>query len=204
MWLFLFSGNLKQENNIYTFRMKLEQLLKECKQNSLTAQKYLFDKYSVTFFLVCRRYLKTKEQAEECMMNGFLKLFDSLKNFSFINEKATEVWMKKIMIHECLMELRKKQHLYLVLEDEACDLTIDEEAIGKLSANEIYSLIVQLPVGYRTVFNLFVIENYSHKEIAQQLQITEGTSKSQLNKAKHMLQQLLQQQNNFYANKLAQ
>jgi RNA polymerase sigma-70 factor (ECF subfamily) len=107
--------------------------------------------------------------------------------------------MKKIMVNECLMELRKKQNFNLVPEEEATGIIINEEALSSLSANEIFSLIKQLPLGYRTVFNLFVIENCSHKEIAEQLQITEGTSKSQLNKARHMLQQLLQNQNNYYA-----
>jgi RNA polymerase sigma factor (sigma-70 family) len=179
--------------------MELQQLLKECKQNSLTAQKYLFDKYAGTYFMVCNRYMKTNEQAEECMMNGFLKLFQSLQHFTFINNTATEGWMKKIMVNECLMELRKKQNFNLVPEEEATGIIINEEALSSLSANEIFSLIKQLPLGYRTVFNLFVIENCSHKEIAEQLQITEGTSKSQLNKARHMLQQLLQNQNNYYA-----
>ncbi len=184
--------------------MELQQLLKECKQNSLTAQKYLFDKYAGTYFMVCNRYMKTNEQAEECMMNGFLKLFQALKNFVFVNSIATESWMKKIMVNECLMELRKKQNFYLVPEEEATSVSVNEEALSSLSANEIFKLIKQLPLGYRTVFNLFVIENCSHKEIAEQLQITEGTSKSQLNKAKQMLQQLLHNQNNYYANQSVQ
>lgn len=179
--------------------MELQQLLKECKAGSITAQKYLFDKYATPFFLLCRRYLKTDEQAEEVMMNGFFKFFKSLQQFDYVNDAAAYGWMKKMMVNECLMELRKKNSFLIVAEASANEITVDEDAINRLSAEEIYKLITQLPIGYRTVFNLFVMEQMSHKEIAATLNINEGTSKSQLSKARTMLQQLLQQQNKVYA-----
>lgn len=179
--------------------MELQQLLKECKAGSITAQKYLFDRYATGFFLLCRRYLKTDEQAEETMMCGFLKIFQSLNQFDYVNDAAAFGWMKRIMVNECLMELRKKNSFLLIAESAAHDITVDEDAISQLAADEIYQLITQLPIGYRTVFNLFVMEQMGHKEIAAALNITEGTSKSQLSKARTMLQQLLQQQNEVYA-----
>lgn len=180
--------------------MELQQLLKECKSGSITAQKYLFDKYATPFFLLCRRYLKTDEQAEETMMNGFFKIFQSIVQFDYVNEAATYSWMKKIMVNECLMELRKKNGFLLIAENDSTEISVDEEAISKLSADEIFILITQLPIGYRTVFNLFVMEQMTHKEIAVLLNITQGTSKSQLSKARLMLQQMVQQ-NEGYANR---
>jgi len=171
--------------------MELQQLLKECKKHSVTAQKYLFDHFAASMFLVCRRYVKTDEAAEEVMMNGFLKFFNSLEKLNYVNEAATEGWLKKIMVNECLMHLRSQNSFLLFTMEDVPEIILDEEIISRLSAGEILKLITQLPLGYRTVFNLYEMENHSHKEIALLLGITEGTSKSQLNKAKGLLQQLL-------------
>ena len=133
------------------------------------------------------------------MMGGFLKIFQSLNQFDYVNDAAAFGWMKRIMVNECLMELRKKNSFLLVAESVAHEMAVDEDALSQLAADEIYKLITQLPIGYRTVFNLFVMEQMGHKEIAAALSITEGTSKSQLSKARTMLQQLLQQQNKVYA-----
>jgi RNA polymerase sigma factor (sigma-70 family) len=175
--------------------MELQQLLKECKKGSITAQKYLFDRYSKQFFLLCRRYLRTNEQAEEVLMTGFLKIFNSLAGFSYVNDAASIGWMQKLMVNECLQELRKKHGFLVVAEELAEEIHSDDDVLASMSAAEIYKLIMQLPTGYRTVFNLFVVEQMSHKEIAQLLKITEGTSKSQLCKARQVLQQFIQQQN---------
>ena len=179
--------------------MELQKLLTECKNKSITAQKYLFDKLSMQMFVVCRRYMKTDHIAEEVMMNGFLKVFRTLHNFVYTNDAATIGWIRKIMVNECLMQLRKTNSFLFVEEREAAEISIDEDAIESISAGEILKLIVQLPPGYRTVFNLYVMEEMGHKEIAKQLGISEGTSKSQLSKAKQMLQQLLIKSNVDYA-----
>jgi RNA polymerase sigma factor (sigma-70 family) len=175
--------------------MELQQLLKECKKKSITAQKYLFDRYCNRFFLLCRRYMKTNEQAEEVLMNGFLKIFHSLDKFVYNNDAAAIAWMQKLMVNECLQELRKKHSFLLVAEELAGDVSSGEDILGSIAATEIYQLIMQLPTGYRTVFNLSVIEQMPHKEIARLLSISEGTSKSQLSKARHLLQQMIEQQN---------
>jgi RNA polymerase sigma-70 factor (ECF subfamily) len=185
-----------------TNRMELQQLLKECKQGSITAQKYLFDRFATQMFILCRRYMKNDATAEEQLMNGFLKFFQTLERFEYVNDAATVAWIKKLMVNECLMELRKNSSFLQVATGELPEQPIDETALQQLSAAEIFKLITQLPPGYRTVFNLYEIEGFSHKEIAAQLSISEGTSKSQLSKAKQMLQQLLHQQNNFYARKI--
>jgi RNA polymerase sigma factor (sigma-70 family) len=175
--------------------MELQQLLKECKKGSVTAQKYLFDMYSKQFFLLCRRYLKSNEQAEEVLMTGFLKIFSSLSNFTYINEAATIAWMQKVMVNQCLQEVRNKYSFLQVAEECAEEVQAPDDVLASMSAMEIYKLIMQLPTGYKTVFNLFVIEQMTHKEIAGLLSISEGTSKSQLSKAKQMLKQLIEQQN---------
>ncbi len=181
--------------------MELAQLLKECKSQRITAQKYLYDRYAVSLFLVCRRYMRTDEQAEEMMMNGFLNIFNGLVKFDYHNESATLGWMKKIMVNECLQALRKKNSFLTIAEDEANSIAVDEEAISALTTAEIFTLVTQLPVGYRTVFNLYVIEGMNHREIASALDISEGTSKSQLSKARTLLQQLLIQSNASYADR---
>lgn len=179
--------------------MSLQQLLKDCKQQKQHAQKSLYDRFAVAMFILCRRYVKSDEEAEEVMMNGFLKLFQSLKSFTYIGDAATIGWMKKIMVNECLMQLRSNNSFLQLAADDFPETPIDDNVIGELSADEIFKLIVQLPVGYRTVFNLYVLENFNHREIAEILGISEGTSKSQLSKARQMLQQMLIKNNSDYA-----
>jgi RNA polymerase sigma-70 factor (ECF subfamily) len=148
--------------------------------------------------LVCRRYVKSNEDAEEVLLDGFYKFFKNLNNFHFQGEAALYGWLKKIMINECLMLLRKKNVFTIVTDADAADQPMEEEALNNLSAKEIFDLIVQLPVGYRTVFNLYVIEGMEHKEIAELMGISEGTSKSQLSKAKLLLQKNLLQNGTGY------
>lgn len=183
--------------------MELQQLLKECKHNSITAQKYLYDMVAMQMFIVCRRYMKTDETAEEAMMNGFLKVFQQIVEFEYRDDASTTAWIKKVMVNECLQILRKKNSFLLVGEQDGYEVAIDEEAINNLSANEIFHLITQLPEGYKTVFNLYVMEEMSHREIAALLNISENTSKSQLRKAKQVLQQILIKNNADYASRQA-
>ncbi len=175
--------------------MELSELIKECREERLTAQKWLYDRYAVSFFLLCRRYLKTDEAAEDCMMSGFLKIFKGLGGFEYKNETATVAWMKRIMVNECLQQLRKKEPFFFVVEEAAQDITVASSVLDQLSAEELFQLITKLPIGYRTVFNLYAVEGLKHQEIAKELGITEGTSKSQLNRARILLQQMLAAQN---------
>lgn len=178
--------------------MELKQLISECAKGSTTAQRYLFDKFSNRFLLLCVRYLKQDEDAEEAMMNGFLQIFQSLTKFKYENEATSISWMKKIMVNKCLEIIRSKhKFLSVVEESRAEDLAIDETLYHKLEVKAILACIEKLPIGYRTVFNLYVIESYSHKEIAALLNIHEGTSKSQLNRAKQCLQNLILEQEKF-------
>lgn len=179
--------------------MEIAQLVKEAKQGSAAAQQCLFDCWSDRMMLVCLRYLKNEQDAEEALLDGFYKFFKKLHGFSWQGEGALYGWLKKIMVNECLMQLRKKNVFSIVTEAAAEDLPLPEEALGNLTAKEIMALILQLPVGYRTVFNLHVMEGMEHKEIAASLGIAEGTSKSQLSKAKVLLQKNLLQHGSGYA-----
>ena len=178
--------------------MDVSELIKEARQGSAASQKCLFDLLSDKMMLICRRYLKSREDAEEALLDGFYKFFKNLSAFHYQGDSALHVWLKKTMINECLMMLRKKNVFTIVIESSAEDIPLEEEALNNLSAKEIFDLIVQLPVGYRTVFNLYVIEGMDHKEIAGLMGIAEGTSKSQLSKAKSLLQKKLLQNGTAY------
>ncbi len=184
--------------------MDIAQLIKEAKHGSAAAQKCIFDLLSDRMMLVCRRYVKSPQDAEEVLLDGFYKFFKNISNFSFQGDAALHVWVKKIMINECLMLLRKKNVFTIVTESAAEEIALEEEVLNHLSAKEIFDLIVQLPVGYRTVFNLYVIEGMEHKEIAGLMGIAEGTSKSQLSKAKSLLQKNLLQNGAGYAKRKSQ
>lgn len=179
--------------NIVDFYMETSELITEAKEGSVAAQKYLFDQFAEKMLLMCRRYVKNDEDAEELLLDGFYKFFKKISSFNYQGDAALYAWLKKIMINECLMFLRKKNVFNMVTDAAADDIPLQEEALNNLSAGEIFNLIIQLPVGYRTVFNLYVIEGMTHIEISRLLNISEGTSKSQFSKAKILLQKLLLQ-----------
>lgn len=183
--------------------MDISTLVREAKEGSTAAQKCLFDQLSDKMSLVCRRYVKKREDAEEILLDGFYKFFKNLPAFTYQGDASLVAWLKKIMVNECLMFLRKKNLFVLVSETEAEEMQLQEEAMDNLSANEIFNLIIQLPVGYRTVFNLYEIEGMGHKEVAALMGISEGTSKSQLSKAKSLLQKMLLQKGIEYGRQKA-
>lgn len=142
-------------------------------------------------FGVCRRYVKTTENAEEVMVEAFCKVFQKIDMYS--GQGSFEGWIRRIVVNESLMFLRKKyrfnEHLDITeIPVKAVQVTIEDE----LAANEILALLEQLPTGYRTVFNLYVVEGYKHKEIAELLEISINTSKSQLILAKKRMQDLVE------------
>lgn len=152
------------------------------------AQKNIFEQYGSFLYRVAYRYVRDRMTAEDLVIDSFLKIFEGAANFRFDNLRSFEAWMKRIVINESLMLLRKQASFQLMPESEAIETPVDDNILDSISSDEIYQLIAELPDGYRTVFNLFAIEGYSHKEIAEQLHINEGTSKSQLNHARKLLQ----------------
>ena len=138
---------------------------------------------------ICIRYLKNQMDAEEVMLNGFVKIFNSCGQFE--NKGSFEGWMKRIVVNEALGFLRKKEPLHLAIEKDHIHVPSEASAESDLAVEDLLNMLHELPAGYRTVFNLYAIEGYSHKEIAEMLDINEGTSKSQLSKARALLQKRL-------------
>lgn len=173
--------------------MNEQKAIAGCKSGDSKSQQFLFDTYSTGMLMICLRYVKYQQDAEEVMLNGFYSFFKSIDRFVYNGQGSIGGWLKKIMINECLMFLRKTT-LSTVDDTYAQEIATGESLTGSLSATEILNIVMSLPTGYRTVFNLFVIEGYTHKEIASALDISEGTSKSQLNKARAMLQKMIQKE----------
>lgn len=157
------------------------------------AQRQLYDQLAGLMLTVCRRYLKRREDAEEALLLGFAKMFRALPNYRF--EGSFEGWVRRIMVNEALMQLRQREPMTLSFEDfpQPENLaTTAATADTQLQADDLLDLLATLPPGYRAVFNLYALEGYGHQEIADLLGISEGTSKSQLSKARALLQRRIQ------------
>nr|WP_213019513.1 sigma-70 family RNA polymerase sigma factor [Hymenobacter sp. BT559] len=168
-------------------------LIAACLRGEPRAQRQLYNQFAGLMLTVCRRYLKRPEDAEEALLLGFAKVFQALPTFR--QEGSFEGWIRRIMVNQALMELRRREPLHLSFEDFAQPENLaatPATADTQLQADELLALLQALPPGYRAVFNLYALEGYSHPEIAEALGISEGTSKSQLSKARAMLQRRLQ------------
>ena len=141
--------------------------------------------------LVCRRYTKSLEDAEEVLANGFIKIFKQMDQYQ--GKGPFEAWMRRIMVNESINFIRYQKNLFVEWTDQVAS-THNEENLGDDGVQELLHLIDELPMGYRTVFNLYAIEGYPHKEIAEMLGISESTSKSQLNRARKSLQDRILEQ----------
>ncbi len=161
------------------------------KKGDQRACKEVFDGFANQFMAISRRYLGDTAEAQDMLTNAFVKIFKHVKKADFENEKAFVGWMKRILINECLMELRRKSNFKMMPEAESDFVSIEPNIIQELTADEIMKEVKEMPTGYRTVFNLYVVEGYSHAEIAEKLSISEGTSKSQLSHAKKFLRSKL-------------
>jgi len=165
-------------------------LVQKCIKGNQLAQNELFNKYYRLMLGICLRYANDREEAKEILQEGFIKVFRSIESFKFEGNLIS--WIKRIIINTAIDKYRKltTQPVSVTLEPTS-SIDYDENIIDKLNADDLLACINQLPLGYRTVFNLFVIEGYSHKEIGEKLNISEGTSKSQLFKAKQLLQEMI-------------
>jgi RNA polymerase sigma-70 factor (ECF subfamily) len=164
----------------------LKQIINECASGNARAQEKLYRMFAPKMFGVCLRYAKDRSEAEDNLHDGFIKVFSNIK--SFRHEGSFEGWMRKIMVNVSLGRLREKQVLYTVEDIGEYDTAQDTNNIlEQLEANELLKLIEELPPGYRAVFNLYVIEDMSHKEISETLGLSVGTSKSNLARARDIL-----------------
>ncbi|UKI45965.1 MAG: sigma-70 family RNA polymerase sigma factor [Phocaeicola vulgatus] len=168
--------------------MDEQQLIEGCINRNRLAQRELYEHYSRRMLAVCLRYVNDMETAKDLLQDGFVKVFTSLDSYSGIG--SFEGWMRKIFVNCALEYLRKSD---VLRESSGLDnlpelSQPDSSVISNMSAAELMNIIKQLPAGFRTVFNLFAIEGYSHKEIGDMLGITESTSRSQYTRARQLLQ----------------
>ncbi|QXP62192.1 RNA polymerase sigma factor [Polaribacter sp. HaHaR_3_91] len=165
---------------------KEKSLIKKAIDNNREAQQQLFEQHSPKMLGVCRQYVKDMHHAEDLLLQGFLKVFTNLHKFK--HEGSFEGWIRRIMVNTCISYLRKKNLIDLSDEDYVFN-DAATESLENTSVEDIQKLIDQLPEGYKMVFNLYAIEGYKHSEIAEKLNVSESTSKSQLFKARKLLQQ---------------
>ncbi|MEM9832530.1 MAG: sigma-70 family RNA polymerase sigma factor, partial [Bacteroidota bacterium] len=158
-----------------------------------------YERFSPVMFSVSLRYVKDHDSAQDVLLNSFMKVFSNIKQFK--GDGSFEGWMRRIVVNEALMFLRKHKNMSVEVDiGEAQDKAAT--TYDHLEAEELLGLVQQLPVGYRTVFNMYAIEGYAHAEIAEKLSISEGTSKSQLSRAKQLLRQMLDRLDQSYQDQI--
>jgi RNA polymerase sigma factor (sigma-70 family) len=178
---------------IQLHKNEIKLIQKAAKQNR-EAQHVLYELHAPKMLSVCRYYIKDVHQAEEAMLNGFFKVFKYLNTFK--NEGSFEGWVRRIMVRESISYLRQKKNIEFATEDEYIEHDYSNNIKTNIEIAEIQQIIDSLPEGYRMVFIMYAIEGYKHHEIAELLKVSEGTSKSQLFKARQMLQKKIEELNN--------
>jgi RNA polymerase sigma-70 factor (ECF subfamily) len=169
-----------------------EELIQKCLKGDLQSQTKLYNLFMQKMFLVCLQYCNNREEAEEVLQEGFMKVFEFLHQFK--HEGSLEGWMRKIMVHCALRKYRSKRMMRPVVDISTTEIvgSDHDEILSIMGTKELVNMIQKLPPAYRMVFNLFVFEDMKHREIAELLGITEGTSKSNLSAARFLLQKSLQ------------
>ncbi len=169
-----------------------QDLVKACQQADPKAQRRVYEKYSKKMMGVCFRYVSDEFEAEDILIEGFMKVFSKINQFKL--DGSFEGWIRRIMVNESLIYLRtKKRQGFEVAYEEIIFEPEPQDFECNLETEELLKIINQLPTGYKTVFNLYAIEGYSHAEIAENLGITESTSKSQLSRARGVLQKIVEE-----------
>ena len=169
-----------------------EEMVAGCIKNKANAQELLYNRFATKMLAVCYRFANNRQDAEDMLQEGFIKVFSQIKMFKF--EGSFEGWVRKVMVYTCINYLKKYRKLTEQIDvAEIDDKAFEREAsvTSMLQVKQITEIIRSLPVGYKTVFNLFAIEGFSHKEIADSLNIKESSSRSQYTRAKQFLEKLL-------------
>lgn len=180
-----------------------EKLIHRCLTNDVKAQEEFYRRFAPKMYGVCLRFAKSRMEADDFLQEGFIKVFTNLS--SFRNEGSLEGWIRRTIVNTAINLIKKNSKYLQDIEIEKADLVPQAEAgpVENLGAGELLELIAELPVGYRMVFNLNVIEGYTHKEIGELLNISENTSKSQLSRARVTLQRKIAElQENYHADKV--
>lgn len=168
------------------YRAREAELIEACRRHNRSAQKALFDSMAPKMLSVSRRYVRDRMEAEDVLVISFTKVFERIGQFK--GDGSFEGWVRRIVVNESLSFLRKNKMMYLETDLESAERETGSILDTGLEAEDLLKLIQELPAGYRMVFNLYAIDGYSHKEIAEQIGITESTSKSQLSRARTHLQ----------------
>lgn len=169
-----------------------KKLISACISNNRDAQRELYNRYAPLMMSVARRYVGDYDIAQDVLQDAFIKVFTSLRSFS--GKGSLDNWIRRIVVNSALEYLRSKDILHecIDIEDIASSVIANDSVIDEISTEELLNIISSLPSGFRTVFNMFAIEGYTHKEIAQHLNITESTSRSQFNRAKALIRKKLE------------
>lgn len=170
-------------------------IIEGCILGNPRMQKMLYDKYSPKMYSVCLRYAANEEDAKDILQDGFIKVFTNISKFKSLG--SFEGWIRRIIVNTAIEQFRKKNKLYSLSDATTEDKIESDDApiFNQLETKELLNLIKSLPSGYRSVFNLYAIEGYTHKEIAALMDISEGTSKSQYSRAKALLQDKIKNHN---------
>ena len=169
--------------------MSLKKLIKQCADNDRKAQEEIYQLFSGKLFSICLKYSKNKQEAQDNFQDGFVTIFNKIGQFNF--EGSFEGWIKRVMVNTILLKYRKKTVLNIVTEEIPDEVIVDIDD-DEISLDFLLNLIQELPDRYRMVFNLYVLDGCSHKEIAKMLKIAEGTSKSNLARARGILKQKIE------------
>jgi len=168
------------------------EIIQGLKNEDRKVQQWLYDKYAPILLGICRRYVKVLEDAEDVLIDTFFKIYTNIHQYQ--GAGSFEGWMKRIAVNESLMLLRKKHNFRLTVEISNIDIATPSKALNNLQESDVLALLEKLPTGYRTIFNMYVVEGYKHREIAEELGISINTSKSQLILAKKRLRAMLSDQ----------
>lgn len=166
--------------------LEYKELIEACVKGDRLAQRNLYDIFSKRMYVVCLRYTKSQQEAEDVLQDSFIKIFKSLKGYR--GDSRLDYWIKRIVVNTALNSQRKKLYMYPMVDIDDVKNDYDHSKIlSGFQMDELLNMIRELPTGCRTVFNMFAIEGYSHKEIAKMLEVSEGTSKSQFSRARKLL-----------------
>jgi RNA polymerase sigma-70 factor (ECF subfamily) len=166
-----------------------EQIIHGCLHNDLRTQKYLYERYAPRMMGVCLRYTDNSDEAKDLLQDGFIKVFQHISSFKFTGQ--LEGWVKTVIINNALEQIRKKKIVFERLDDDYSENDHLHPTDLQHDVKDLLRMLQNLPSGYRTIFNLYAIEGYNHKEIAERLEISEGTSKSQYARARVYIQKML-------------
>jgi RNA polymerase sigma factor (sigma-70 family) len=186
-----------QNGRISDYMLPENELIERCRKGDRSAQKALYDRFCKKMMVVCLRYSKATPEAEDILQEGFVKVFQGLEGFR--QDARLETWMTRIMVNTALNHHRRKLYLYPMVDVESIDIAQNELSISGIHFTQLLEMIQALPQGCQVVFNMFAIEGYSHKEIAEMLGISEGTSKSQYARARSLLQERLLRESTYYS-----